>query len=97
MVKPYSQTSLAKGIIRRVFESSVDADELVWHQDHNTRIIKVLEGTGWKVQLEDCLPKEIFKNDTFTIEAEQYHRIIKGETDLVLEITEPNIKEKQNG
>jgi len=54
----------------------------------------VLEGTGWKFQLEDSLPKEIFKNDTFTIEAEQYHRIIKGKTDLVLEITEPNSKEK---
>lgn len=88
MVKPYSDKSLAKGVIRRVFTESVETEELVWHQDHNTRKITVVEGTDWQIQFDNNLPLTISKGDTFVIEAEQYHRIIKGNTDLVLEIDE---------
>lgn len=88
MVKPYSDNTLAKGIIRRVFDETVDTNELVWHQDHNTRKITVIEGSGWQLQLDNSLPTVISKGDTFVIEAEQYHRIIKGNTSLVLDIDE---------
>ena len=90
MVKPYSDKSLAKGIIRRVFNEAVDVDELVWHQDHNTRKITVIERQGWQLQIDNSLPKTLSKGDTFFIEAEQYHRIIKGNTNLVLDIDESN-------
>jgi|TARA_B100000989_G_scaffold297638_1_gene284069 quercetin dioxygenase-like cupin family protein len=90
VVKPYSDKDLAKGIIRRVFESAVSSDELVWHRDHNTREIKVVEGIGWKLQLDDSLPIELNKGDTFKIEADQYHRVLRGDTNLVLEINESN-------
>lgn len=90
VVKPYSDKSLAKGIIRRVFNETVDAGELVWHQDHNARKVTVVEGQGWQLQLDNDLPKSISEGDTFFIEAEQYHRIIKGNTNLVLDIDESN-------
>lgn len=90
MVKPYTDKSLSKGIIRRVFENSVQSDELVWHRDHNTRQITVVEGSGWKLQLDDSLPIDLNKGDIFKIEAEQYHRIFKGDTNLVLDINENN-------
>ena len=90
MVKPYSDKSLAKGIIRRVFNEAVDVDELVWHQDHNTRKVTVIEGQGWQLQIDNSLPKTLSKGDTVVIEAEQYHRIIKGNTNLVFDINESN-------
>ena len=88
MVKPYLDKSLAKGIIRRVFNEAVDVDELVWHQDHNTRKVTVIEGQGWQLQIDNSLPKTLSKGDTVVIEAEQYHRIIKGTGQLVVKIWE---------
>ena len=88
VVKPYTDKSLAKGVIRRVFTNSVDTDELVWHRDHNTRQVKVVEGTDWQIQFDNELPKTLSENESVHIPANTYHRIIKGSTDLVLEIKE---------
>ena len=40
--------------------------------------------------IDNSLPKTLSKGDTVVIEAEQYHRIIKGNTNLVLDINEGN-------
>ncbi len=88
MVKPYSDKSLANGIIRRVFRESTDTDELVWHRDHNTRHVKVVEGANWQIQFDNELPKNLSVNESVYIPANTYHRIIKGNTDLVLDIKE---------
>jgi len=48
----------------------------------------VLTGEGWKVQMDNQLPKEIKRGDEFFIPKETYHRIIKGTTDLVVKIIE---------
>jgi quercetin dioxygenase-like cupin family protein len=88
VVKPYTDKSLAKGVIRRVFTNSVDTDELVWHRDHNTRQVKVVEGADWQIQFDNELPKTLSENESVHIPANTYHRIIKGSTDLVLEIKE---------
>jgi len=86
-VKPYTEIQQHNTIIR-TFPFDLNEEELVWHRDHNDRNVKVLTGEGWKVQMDNQLPKEIKRGDTFFIPKETYHRIIKGNTDLVVKITE---------
>jgi len=86
-VKPYTEIQQNNTIIR-TFPFNLNEEELVWHRDHNDRNVKVLTGEGWKVQMDNQLPKEIRRGDEFFIPKETYHRIIKGTTDLVVKITE---------
>ena len=86
-VKPYTEIQQNNTIIR-TFSFDLNEEELVWHRDHNDRNVKVLTGEGWKVQMDNQLPKEIKRGDTFFIPKETYHRVIKGTTDLVVKITE---------
>jgi len=41
-----------KGNIR-TFSKDVDPLSLLWHSDREDRMIEVLEGKGWKVQLDN--------------------------------------------
>ena len=86
-MKPYAETVKQKNKIIRKFEINVSQDELVWHRDKQDRNIKVLFGEGWKFQKDNMLPFNINIDDTFSIEKMEYHRLIKGDTDLFLEIT----------
>ena len=56
MVKPYTQT-YDNGVIIRQFDEDVNDDELIWHRDKRTREITILEGDGWKLQLDNQLPQ----------------------------------------
>ena len=69
-----------------MFSKDVDPMELVWHQDKEDREIEVLEGKGWKVQLDNKLPFELVKGDRIFITEGRIHRILKGETDLKIKI-----------
>ena len=69
-----------------MFSKDVDPMELVWHQDKEDREIEVLEGKGWKVQLDNKLPFELVKGDRIFIIEGRIHRILKGETDLKIKI-----------
>tara|TARA_B100001094_G_C18026923_1_gene718072 strand:- start:212 stop:487 length:276 start_codon:yes stop_codon:yes gene_type:complete len=87
VVTPY--TEIVQGRTRtRTFESSVDGEELVWHRDRQTRTVKVLEGNGWRFQLDNQLPQQLSKGDVLHIPKETYHRIIAGSNNLVVEIEE---------
>lgn len=86
--KPYKDTPLDYNSFVRKFFETVDSDELIWHRDKKNRTIKVLEGEGWLIQYEDKLPEEMQKGSVYHIEAESYHRIIKGKGNLILEIRE---------
>ena len=70
----------------REFSSNVDELDLVWHQDKEDREIEVLEGKGWKVQLDNKLPLELVKGDRIFINEGDVHRIHKGTTDLKIKI-----------
>lgn len=87
VVTPYSE--IVKGKIRtRTFESSVNREELVWHRDRQTRTVTIVEGTGWKFQMDNELPKHLNKGDVLYIPKETYHRVIAGNGRLVVEIEE---------
>lgn len=85
--KPYFETRLDNTIYRR-FKGTVEETDLVWHRDKNDRQIKVVEGQGWQLQFDNELPVELVEDETYFIASEQYHRLIKGQGELVLEIIE---------
>lgn len=83
MVNPY----VDEGNLR-YFSKDVDDKELVWHRDRSDRLVTVLEGSGWLFQRDDELPFALYPGDKFFIEAYEYHRILKGNTDLKIKIEE---------
>jgi quercetin dioxygenase-like cupin family protein len=87
-MKPYNDIETANNYIVREFDENIDPIELMWHRDLNERTITILEGEGWKFQLDNQLPISLNKNDTIFIPALTYHRVIKGNTKLKLKINE---------
>ena len=74
-----------KGSIR-TFSKDVDPMELIWHTDKEDRIVEILEGEGWQFQRDDELPFDMLKGDRILIPEGQIHRVIKGKTDLIINI-----------
>ena len=87
MVNPYIQVVEDDYMIRE-FSESVDPMELVWHRDKEDREVTVIEGEGWKLQMDNDLPREMTVGETYRIPAMEYHRIIKGKDNLLLQIKE---------
>ena len=86
-MKPYTEQRKGNEIIRE-FSTNVNSMELVWHRDAKDRIIEILDGEGWKFQLDNKIPVELKRGDKFQIQKEVYHRIQKGKTPLKIKITE---------
>ena len=84
---PYQQVTQDNTKIRK-FTLEVDSEELVWHRDEKDRYVTILEGKDWEFQLDNELPLELKKGDRIFIPTQTYHRIIKGTTDLVIQIQE---------
>ena len=72
--------------IRTFKREHLKATDLVWHRDNEDRQIKVLFGSGWKFQRDNDIPVELKRGDIFEVKKEEWHRIFKGSTDLVIEI-----------
>ena len=88
MVEPYIDQFGEDGSKIRTFSSDIDSDKLIWHRDKKDREITILSGVGWKLQMEDKLPKELELGKLYDIPKEEYHRIIKGKDNLVIRIWE---------
>ncbi len=86
-MKPYKDLEVTEKSKIRIFESNVDSGELHWHRDRETRLIEVIEGNGWQLQLDDELPIEMKVGNKYTIPEGVYHRTIKGEGNLKIKIT----------
>ena len=85
-MKPYQDLQITEKSKIRVFESNVDSGELHWHRDRENRLIEVLEGNGWMLQLDDELPVEMKVGNQYLIPEGVYHRTIKGDGDLKIKI-----------
>jgi hypothetical protein len=82
---PFKQFEKDNKLIR-VFEETIDPDELIWHQDREDRLIKVIKANGWGYQLDDRLPLRLIDNQELFIPRMIYHRVIKGDGPLIVEI-----------
>jgi quercetin dioxygenase-like cupin family protein len=87
MTNPYTNTPITQTSVIREFSSEVDPMELVWHQDEEDRTIEILEGEGWQLQRDNELPLALQKGDIIFISEYQIHRVIKGNTNLKIQIT----------
>ncbi len=85
---PFKQKRINENTIIRVFSKDVDTNELVWHRDRSDRLIEVISGRGWYIQLENKIPQKLTDGSKVIIEAGQYHRVIKGDGDLKIRIHE---------
>lgn len=72
----------------RTFKHDVLSEELVWHRDERGRFITVLEGNGWEFQFDNGLPKKLYRGDRFYIPPKTFHRIKRGNTDLIIKVEE---------
>jgi len=68
----------------RKFSPSIDENELKWHFDLEDRVVVPLSENDWKIQIDNNLPQAI--NKPIFIKAKEWHRILKGKTELELEI-----------
>jgi hypothetical protein len=83
---PFRERLLRGKLFLREFRENVDSEELIWHQDKEDRVIKVLESNGWELQLDDQLPVLLKEGSTYNIPAYVYHRVIKGSGRLLIEV-----------
>jgi hypothetical protein len=84
---PFEQIE-KNGKLVRTFRTDVDSDELKWHQDLKDRKVKIIKSGGWLFQMEDELPNKMINDETIFIPKLAWHRVIKGDGKLVVEIEE---------
>lgn len=82
------QQYIKEGKMVRVFTPDVESEELKWHQDLKDRKVTVVEDGGWLFQMENDLPNKLLVAQQILIPKFVWHRVIKGEGNLVVEIEE---------
>lgn len=94
-MKPYKEKIINENTRLRAFSESISSADLVWHRDRQDRIVEVIYGDGWMFQRDDSIPVQIHPGTVLEVKAKEWHRIIKGDSDLVVKITER--KKKTDG
>jgi hypothetical protein len=84
---PFKQEK-KEGYLLREFKQSVDSEELIWHRDKKDRVVEVIQSQDWMIQLDNELPIRLEEGKKYFIPKEVYHRVHKGEGDLVVKIYE---------
>ena len=84
---PFTQETF-DGKILRTFSSEVNEDELKWHFDLKDRKIQIIKGDNWELQMDNELPEKLTPLKEYFIPKGVYHRVIKGQGDLVVLIEE---------
>mgnify|MGYP003146204624 CR=1 FL=1 len=97
MNNPYNEKILNENTRLRTFHANVSEDHLIWHRDRQNRIVEVIHGNGWLFQRDDSVPIVMSSGDLLEISANEWHRIIKGEGDLVLKIIEEKKDQNKDG
>lgn len=86
-MRPYKQLRDEKRIIRW-FSGDTALSELKWHRDGHDRHVRVIDGAGWKLQLDDRLPVSLAIGSVHFIPKNEWHRLHMGSGNLVVEIIE---------
>tara|TARA_Y100001970_G_C14206483_1_gene844318 strand:- start:1271 stop:2245 length:975 start_codon:yes stop_codon:yes gene_type:complete len=97
MNNPYDEKILNENTRVRTFNSNVSEDHLIWHRDRQDRVVEVIHSNGWLFQRDDSVPILMSPGDKIQISTNEWHRIIKGEGDLVLKIIEEKKDQNKDG
>ena len=84
---PFTQ-EIKDGKLIRTFLPEIESDELKWHQDLKDRKVRIIEPGGWSFQIEDKLPNKLSEGDILEIPKLVWHRVLRGDRTLVVEIEE---------
>ena len=84
---PFNENSISENVKIREFDENVDSGELTWHRDREDRIVKVIEGHNWKLQLDNQLPVTLSEGKEYFIPKGEWHRVIKGNDTLKIQVT----------
>tara|TARA_R110001606_G_scaffold25740_14_gene83540 strand:+ start:13 stop:405 length:393 start_codon:yes stop_codon:yes gene_type:complete len=87
VTRAYTELSVSNGKIR-VFREDVSESQLVWHMDERDRSFHVIEGYGWMLQRDNEEPVDMLEGHSYSIDKMEYHRILKGDGDLIIRIYE---------
>ena len=68
------------------FKKETSQDELIWHLDKEDRKVELIEGTNWKLQLDNQLPQMLQLGKSYWIPKMTYHRLVKGDDDLSIRV-----------
>lgn len=82
---PYVEKSNESHFIR-TFGKDTPSEELKWHFDDENRKIIPVSGEGWKIQIDESLPQDLIVGSEYFIPVDVYHRVIKGNNDLVIKL-----------
>jgi len=83
---PFAESIVDSSYSIRKFSSGVDELELVWHRDRENRIIEVVSGDEWMFQYDNSVPRKIRAGDVLFINKNEWHRVIRGSSDLIIKI-----------
>ena len=84
---PFQQET-QDGKLIRTFTLDVEDLDLVWHQDNKDRLVEIIESGGWSFQMENELPNKLEKGQKYFIPKLAWHRVIKGDSEMVVSIEE---------
>jgi gentisate 1,2-dioxygenase len=92
---PFAESIIDDRTRLRTFAPNTAHDELIWHRDKEHRIVQVLEGKGWMMQVDGRLPVPMTPGEVHVIPKETWHRVIREDsaTHLTVEITEVSPEE----
>jgi len=74
---PFEQETIGN-IKLRTFFPDIDDEELKWHRDRENRLVEILEGNDWYLQMDNELPIKLIVGEKYYIPEGVYHRVIKG-------------------
>lgn len=81
---PYTEKHLSENTSERLFNETLDDDDLKWHYDEEDRLVESINHTDWMIQMDNQLPEKFVGQ--FFIPKGVYHRIIKGTQDCIVKI-----------
>lgn len=83
---PFHEKRINESVVVRTFDENTDENELIWHHDREGRFVRVVEGKGWGLQLDNQMPFKLIEGKEYFIPKEEWHRVIKGIGKLIVEI-----------
>lgn len=86
---PFSEEQIEPNKFVRKFSKDLFEDDLYWHKDKEDRVISKISGDDWFYQEDNKLPVKISSSPIF-IKKNTWHRIIKGSSDLTIEVLKLN-------
>lgn len=72
----------------RLLKENIESKELNWNYEKKDKKIKVIQSNDWMLQFENKTPRPLKEGQIISVPKGVYHRIIKGDGNLIIKIKE---------